>query len=233
MTPFLSDHALVLGSTRYRDFDLILDLFTLSHGRIKAFARSALRSQKRFGGSTLEPLNHIKVQIRQNSKASGENVLHQLDSADLLNSFLGLRQNYQTLERSLFVARLLSDFLNEDHAEPTVFKSFGRWLKVLEQNPKNSREASLFFWHWVLRQQGFFDFDNTPLLNQIFDGAPETQMLWQHALKTSEPNFELLFDELFSKRQLFLDPNSEKLTLESMTQHSGVHWTFVERSLTL
>ena len=53
----------VLSSLDYGDSDRIVSLFTLEHGRVKAFARGARKSRKRFGPA-LEPFARIDVQAK-------------------------------------------------------------------------------------------------------------------------------------------------------------------------
>lgn len=54
--------ALLLKRVEYGDADLVLTLFTEKLGRVSALARSARRSQRRFGGS-LEPLHTLEVRL--------------------------------------------------------------------------------------------------------------------------------------------------------------------------
>ncbi|MCA9559134.1 MAG: recombination protein O N-terminal domain-containing protein, partial [Myxococcales bacterium] len=46
-----STRAVVLRATPYRDHDLVVDLLGEQTGRVAALARSARRSQRRFGGA--------------------------------------------------------------------------------------------------------------------------------------------------------------------------------------
>jgi DNA repair protein RecO (recombination protein O) len=58
----LETPALVLRRTPYGEADLIVSLFTEKSGRLSALARSARKSQRRFGGS-LEPLHTLEVRL--------------------------------------------------------------------------------------------------------------------------------------------------------------------------
>jgi DNA repair protein RecO (recombination protein O) len=59
--------ALLLKRVEYGDADLVLTLFTEKLGRVSALARSARRSQRRFGGS-LEPLHTLEVRLEDRPK---------------------------------------------------------------------------------------------------------------------------------------------------------------------
>jgi DNA repair protein RecO (recombination protein O) len=54
--------ALLLKRVEYGDADLVLTLFTEKLGRVSALARSARRSQRRFGGA-LEPLHTLELRL--------------------------------------------------------------------------------------------------------------------------------------------------------------------------
>lgn len=56
--------AFVLRKTPLGEADLLLDLFTRELGKIKAIAKNAKKSRKRFGG-TLEPFSLLKIQISE------------------------------------------------------------------------------------------------------------------------------------------------------------------------
>jgi DNA repair protein RecO (recombination protein O) len=60
--------ALVLRRTPYREADLVVTLFTESLGQVSAFARSARKSQRRFGGS-LEPFHTLRVELDETAGA--------------------------------------------------------------------------------------------------------------------------------------------------------------------
>jgi DNA repair protein RecO (recombination protein O) len=59
--------ALLLKRVEYGDADLVLTLFTEKLGRVSALARSARRSQRRFGGA-LEPLHTLEVRLEDRQR---------------------------------------------------------------------------------------------------------------------------------------------------------------------
>jgi DNA repair protein RecO (recombination protein O) len=84
--------ALVLRRTPYGDADLIVTLFTRELGQVSALARSARKSQRRFGGN-LEPLHTLELELDQ---AVGAELLRLRDArivtarAHLLENLLGM-----------------------------------------------------------------------------------------------------------------------------------------------
>ena len=77
--------AFVLSTLDYGDSDRIVSLFSLEHGHIKAFARGARKSRKRFGAA-LEPFARIEAQIRIKEGLSG------LQQADIIAIYPTIRR---------------------------------------------------------------------------------------------------------------------------------------------
>lgn len=84
----------------YGDADLVLTLFTETLGRVAVLARSARRSQKRFGGA-LEPIHTLSVEIEERPKSE----LYGLRSAKLAIARIVLTRD---LERMNVAGRALS-----------------------------------------------------------------------------------------------------------------------------
>jgi DNA repair protein RecO (recombination protein O) len=85
--------ALVLRRTPYGESDLIVSLFTESLGQVSALARSARKSQRRFGGN-LEPLHTLEIQIEQ---AAGSDLLR-LCEARIVGARVYLLQDLRAME---------------------------------------------------------------------------------------------------------------------------------------
>ena len=78
--------AFVLSSLDYGDSDRIVSLFTLEHGRIKAFARGARKSRKRFGGTGALPRIELTLQVKEGFR---------LQQADINRIYPGLRDSLE------------------------------------------------------------------------------------------------------------------------------------------
>ena len=75
----------ILRKTRYGDHDLILNCLTPEGARVSFFARSALRSKKRFGGGVLEPTHYVHVLYDD----KGDGKINTLKEASLIQDFPG------------------------------------------------------------------------------------------------------------------------------------------------
>jgi DNA repair protein RecO (recombination protein O) len=90
----------LLKRVEYGDADLVLTLFTEALGRVSVLARSARRSQKRFGGA-LEPIHTLSVELDERPTSE----LYGLRSAKLATARLVLTRD---LERMNVAGRALS-----------------------------------------------------------------------------------------------------------------------------
>jgi DNA repair protein RecO (recombination protein O) len=85
--------ALVLKRVEYGEADYVLTLFTERFGRISALARSARKSQRRFGGA-LEPMHTLEVGLEERPKSE----LFMLRDARIATPRLALIENLARLE---------------------------------------------------------------------------------------------------------------------------------------
>ena len=95
----VSVHALVLGHTRVKESDLIVQLLTAEYGIISAYARAALRSRKRFGGA-LDPATHVKADLKipRDPGHSLETPMWFFEKAEVKDLFEHLRSSYEALD---------------------------------------------------------------------------------------------------------------------------------------
>lgn len=153
----VKDRVFILKKNRYGDADLILHALNSKGARVSFFARSALKSKKRFGGGVLEPTHFVSV-IYEDKQGRGadESKLHTLKEAVLVEGFEGLRSDYGKLEAALHFVRLVHDVSQEGevHADE-IFNLLGNALKAAETSPaldklKTHFEIKLLAHHGVL-----------------------------------------------------------------------------------
>jgi len=119
----------ILRKTRYGDNDLILNCLTPEGARVSLFARSALRSKKRFGGGVLEPTHYVHVLYDD----KGDGKLNTLKEASLIQDFPGLRTDYARIEAGLYFVKLVSDIVKEGEIDSNeIFNLLGNTLKAAE-----------------------------------------------------------------------------------------------------
>jgi DNA repair protein RecO (recombination protein O) len=117
--------AIVLSSLDYGDSDRIVSLFSLEHGRIKAFARGARKSRKRFGPA-LEPFARIDVQARIKDGLSG------LQQADIVSIYPAIRADLERIANALYACELVDVITPEGHPLPRLYRLLAAYLNRLE-----------------------------------------------------------------------------------------------------
>lgn len=136
----VKEKAIVLRTTRYAEHDLIVQVITSKGAKLNLFARSALRSKKRFGGGVLEPTHFIHILYQDKSAKGGDHPLHTLNEATMINAFSKLRSDYARLETALHAVQVISIVAHEgDTDSSAIFNLLGNTLKAAETS--NSLDA--------------------------------------------------------------------------------------------
>lgn len=144
----MSDEAYVLRTQELGETDLIVSLFSRIHGRVRAVARGARKSRRRFGGR-LEPLTH--VQARWTERAGRD--LHRLESIELERSFASMQADPGLQAVCAVLCELTDVFAREGESDDDVFRLLGRVLEALERG-LSPWVALRYFEFWLLRLHG-------------------------------------------------------------------------------
>ncbi len=151
---------IVLKTTRYGEADLIVSILTTDGVRLQLFARSALKSKKRFGGGILEPTRYIQVSYEdRRSKMGGESDLHSLREASMVESFEGLRTDYSRLELALSLVQSVYAIVRQgDASSPELFNLLGNALRAA-QTSKELTRLRIHFDIRLLASQGVLEIE--------------------------------------------------------------------------
>lgn len=158
----VKDKVFILKKTRYGDADLILNCLSSRGARLNLFARSALKSKKRFGGGVLEPTHYVHVLYEDKSgTSSAESPLQTLKEASLVNDFPGLRSDYSRIETGLHFVRLINSVVKEGDVDSVdLFNLLGNALKAAETSERLDRLRT-HFEAKLLANQGMFPVEET------------------------------------------------------------------------
>ena len=115
----------VLSALDYGDSDRIVSLFTLEHGRIRAFARGARKSLKRFGPA-LESFARIEAHVRIKEGLSS------IQQADIISVYPGIRTELERIAHALYACELVEVLTAEGQALPRLFRLMSAYLQRLE-----------------------------------------------------------------------------------------------------
>jgi DNA repair protein RecO (recombination protein O) len=129
--------AFVLSSLDYGESDRIVSLFTLEHGRIKAFARGARKSRKRFGPA-LEPFARIDVQARIKEGLSS------LQQADIVSIYTAIRADLGRIAHAIYACELVDAITPEGHPLPRLYRLLSAYLERLEKEPAVEGDRRFF-----------------------------------------------------------------------------------------
>jgi DNA repair protein RecO (recombination protein O) len=146
--PLKQSEAIILRTYPLREADLLVTLFTRAEGKVKGVAKSAKRSQKRFGGA-LEPLTCVRAFWQD--RAGSE--LARLDSCDVLLSPLSSNIDYARCVALAHVAEMLDELMPEREANDGIFRLAWAVLQVLEDSV--IWIPVTYFDLWTLRLMGF------------------------------------------------------------------------------
>ena len=225
--------ALVLSALKYQETGKIVQLLTLDHGRITAFAPGAVNSRKRFGAA-LEPMSFLQAQLKLPREFATGGAMPQLLKADLRDSFLHLRTHSALLDSGIFAVKFVQEFVPEGSAEPTVFRALGRFLRdsaKLSDPTSQAPWARFAFWNWLSVHFGFgdlaalWDGDGGHALPSVVQGA------WSQLMAQSEPVFVPYFEALTKTALPALTRSDEVFIYSKWTESSGMHWPDFERWL--
>jgi len=226
-------HALVLSSTAYQESDKLVRLLTLEAGRITAFAASAQKSVKRFGGA-LEPLSYVKAHLKapRESQGSDASTLWRLQSVDLRGRFDHWRQDYAAIDTSMFMLKMILDFVPEAHQDPLLFKTLGKFLRDSSKFDFGTSAPWMraYFWSWFTRHLGYGDLCE-PWESEALEVPPDFWKLWWVSIEPSEPLVSEFLDFLCHHKLPLRTSFHETRLYEQWLALTSLHWDYFQRWL--
>lgn len=129
----VKERVFVLKSHKFGEADLIVHTLNSQGSRIQLFAKSALKSKKRFGPGVFEPTHYIEVVYQKRKSESFESPLFHVQESRLIKDFSGLRSDYDKLDLALHIIKLIEKISKEgDENSRALFDLLGNALQCLE-----------------------------------------------------------------------------------------------------
>lgn len=128
--------------------DLIVELFTLERGRVRAVARSARRPKSRFG-SSLQPFTRSQIVYFQRDKDD----LGRLSSCEIERSYFETLATLENAPLAAYWAELIIGFTPELDPIPDMYRLIGAALDALANGAEPELMAR-YFEIWMLRISG-------------------------------------------------------------------------------
>jgi DNA repair protein RecO (recombination protein O) len=140
-------HGVILKQTKLGEFDKIVTIYTLEHGKVKAVAKGACRPSSKLGGN-VEPLTHSLLFL-----AKGRN-LDILTQSQTINGFLALKSDLWRMACGLYIVELIDSFTVEGSETRPLFDLLLDTLNQLEK-PDSSEAVLRYFELHLLHHLGY------------------------------------------------------------------------------
>ncbi len=123
---YLASNAVVLRSFKLGESDRLVTFLTREAGMVKAVAKGAVKSRKRFGGVLLTG-NHVAIRVFIKKKTT----LHRLDAADLVEAYSALSNDPALFAAGSHLLELTGAFAVQGENDPRQFALLTSTLRGL------------------------------------------------------------------------------------------------------
>jgi len=154
---------IVLRKKVLRENDLLLNVFTLSDGRIKLVQKQGLKKPK--AGLDLFCRNEFIV-----SENKDFALIYQISGLDL---YANIRRHYILLQEAANAVKTIEKITSDLQPNPELYILFSKFLQILNQSTPNKTELKQLRLNWytdILHNEG------------LYDGQPVTEKSFQLAI---------------------------------------------------
>jgi DNA repair protein RecO (recombination protein O) len=130
---------IILRVSDYNESDKLITFFSFELGKVTGIAKGAKRSKKRFSNK-LELFSHLQIMYNHGRQS---NLLF-LSEAELLNSFLSLRQHYSRYVVGTQLCELVLRFTRDQDHDPQIFHLLLWAFEALNRGKTPLRISVLF-----------------------------------------------------------------------------------------
>ncbi len=146
--PVRETEAMVLRSQPLGESDRIVTFLTRLAGKVRAVAKGARRSRRRFG-SNLEPLSRVRLQYFEREGSD----LARIEAADLLESFYRLQEDPERAGVIACMAEVADAFAREQQEDEAYYRLLHAVLRAIRDG-LDLDHAARYFEIWTLRLHG-------------------------------------------------------------------------------
>ncbi len=147
---FIKDSAIVVAGRDLGESDMLITFITREHGKMKAVAKGARRSRKRFLNA-LEPCTLLDFRIVP-SRSSG---LGRLDSVEVSENYPAIRSSATCFMFASLCCELSDLWIHENDQAPELFKLFQWYLESIDRESTNALRHTLAFKTRLLAIAGY------------------------------------------------------------------------------
>lgn len=146
--PLREMEAFVLRAMPLGESDRIVTFLTRSAGKVRAVAKGARRSRRRFG-SNLEPLSRVRLSWFEREGSD----LGRIEAADLLESFYTLQEDPERAAVLACFSEVAESFAPEQQEDEAFFRLLHAVLRAV-RGGLDLEVAGRYFEIWTLRLHG-------------------------------------------------------------------------------
>lgn len=174
---YTTTEALVLGSVKYQDKNLIVKCYTRDHGLVSYFVRNAFGGKKNKMAVYFQPLNWVDITAKHRLNGSLEYIKE-----------VSMHQNYQSIpfdfdksSVALFIAETLSLSIKQADADRSFFDFMTQAIRLFD-NDISLPDFHLYFLINLSKYMGFYPLEskNNEYFNPvdgIFENLPNAYCL--------------------------------------------------------
>lgn len=129
--------SVVIAAADFAEADRLVTLFTREHGKVRAVARHAKRSVRRFGAA-LETFARLRVQLVLKDGLSS------LREADIISLFPAIRGELAKIGHAGYACELVDRMLPEALRNPRLYRLLVCYLEHLEASPPTPDDRRFF-----------------------------------------------------------------------------------------
>jgi len=206
--------ALIIKKTEYGESDYLVTLFTNSYGKVKALARNAKKSKKRFGGR-LEPFLHLNAEISFN-----ENKFNILNDVSIEKAYSSIMNSLESFAFASFILEHLEIFSYENQRSDELFNETIKALEIINSGT-NLLPSLLQFQLSLLEINGikpdFSSFDSGEVIFDIADGSLYSKS--EKTINSRYHNFSI---------DVVLKPELMEIFLKKVAENTKVLTKYIE-----
>ncbi len=136
----VKDSAIVIQGADLGESDRLITFLTSRRGRLRAVAKGARRSRKRFLNA-LEPCTLLRIATAPSRREGG---LSRLDSAEIVNNYPGIRSSATRFMLACLCCELACLWVQEEENENRAFSLMRWYLDSISTSPFPMRETLVF-----------------------------------------------------------------------------------------
>jgi len=136
--PLYSDTGIVLRTHKLGEADRILVVLTADHGKIRAVAKGIRKPTSKFGGR-LEPIAHVKLQVREGRS------LDNVSQVETIDHFRPLRTDLGQLTHAMAMIEAIDQVAPEREPAPHLYRMLLGGLRTLAAGPA-PMVVPAFYW---------------------------------------------------------------------------------------